>query len=789
MKFTLSWLKDHLDTTATVDAVAPTLNKIGLEVEGIDDPAIKLNGFVVAEVISAEQHPDADRLKVCKVNNGREILNIVCGAPNCRTGLKTVLAPVGAVIPKTSEPLKKGKIRGAESNGMLCSYPELQIDGEDAGIIELPADALVGSPATTALGATDAVIEIGLTPNRGDCAGVRGIARDLAAAGLGTLKPLPNITIKSSAQSPILIARAVDEKLCLLFMGRMITGVKNGPSPAWLQNRLKAIGLRPISILVDITNYFTYDRARPLHVFDANKIAGGLTVRLAHAGEELAALNDKTYVLQNSMVVIADTSGVQSLAGIIGGASTGCTDDTVNVFLEAALWDPINIAQTGRALQIHSDARYRFERGVDPLTVASGLDAATQMILDLCGGTASDLVVEGVMPTVTRNYVLRANRVASLGGIDLPQAQQQKILEDLGFVVEPQGPDLKATPPSWRSDIMGEADLVEEILRIVGFDTITAVSLPPVNHKIIMHDSQRRSITARHLLAARGLLEAVTWSFISDAQAQAFGGGGAALQLANAIAPEMAVMRPNILPGLLAAAQHNRAHGLEGANLFEIGPIFHGIEAADEETVATILRTKTAPRDWQHDNVPDVFAVKADALATLAALDINTDNLAVTRNAPAWYHPGRSGTLSQGRTVVGYFGELHPKITQLLDIKDTIYAAEVFLSRLPAVKQRGSAKPLLRLPSLQPVRRDFAFIMADNAEVAPLVKAITTADKQITAARVFDIYTGKGVEPGTKSVALTVTLQPGEKAFTDAEIEVISAQMTDAATKAGGKIR
>ncbi|HRJ12829.1 MAG TPA: phenylalanine--tRNA ligase subunit beta, partial [Alphaproteobacteria bacterium] len=707
MKFTLSWLKRHLDTQATVDEIAIALTRVGLEVESVENPTEALKDFVVAEVRDAQQHPNADRLKVCKVWDGKKELNIVCGAPNARAGIKVVLANVGVVIPVSGEPLKLGKIRGEESQGMLCSYEELKIDGDSAGIIELPADAAVGSPAVDALGAGDPIFEIGLTPNRADCAGIRGIARDLAAAGIGTLKPLPEIRISENGKSHIGIKREVDDKLCPLFATRLIMGVKNGPSPEWLQQQLRAVGLRPISALVDITNFFTMDRARPLHVFDADKIKGALIVRDAHKGEKLDALNDKSYELAPGMVVIADDNGVQSLAGVVGGVATSCDENTVNVLLEAALWDAANIARTGRDLQINSDARYRFERGVDPKAVISGLDAAAQMIVELCGGQVSAAVIAGAEPDNARNYTLRTDRCKTLGGIDLSIAQQSKILMDLGFIVVAKDGALQVTTPSWRHDVMGEADLVEEILRIHGFDNIPPVSVPMADTVPApgVNDNQRRVLRARRALAAQGLLESVTWSFVKESEAKVFGGGADNLKLVNPISTDMSDMRPTPLPGLLAALQNNFNRGIRLDGLFEIGPAFLSPAPDGQQTRAAWVRSPAPQRHWQGNQSADVMTVKADVVAILNALGQNTD-LPVTRDVPGYYHPGRAGAIYVGKNPIAYFGELHPEVCGLYDFKTAPVVAEIILDNLPPPTKKGNAKPLLDASVLQPVSRD-----------------------------------------------------------------------------------
>lgn len=791
MKFTLSWLKRHLDTHASVDEIAVALTRVGLEVESVENPAEKLKDFVVAEVREAAPHPNADRLKLCRVWDGKKELSIVCGAPNARAGIKVVLAHVGTVIPATGEPLKLGKIRGEESQGMMCSYPELKLDGEDKGIVELPADAKTGGPAIDALGVGDPVFEIGLTPNRADCAGIRGIARDLAAAGVGTFKSLPETKISENGKSPINIKREVNDKLCPIFATRLIKGVKNGPSPEWLQRELRAVGLRPISALVDITNFFTMDRARPLHVFDADKIKGDLVIRDARKGEKLDALNDKSYELTPGMVVIADDHGAQSLAGVVGGAPTGCDEKTVNVLLEAALWDPANIARTGRDMQINSDARYRFERGVDPKAVISGLDAAAQMIVELCGGEISAATIAGDEPDHARNYTLRTDRCKTLGGLELSIAQQSKILMDLGFIVVAKEDALQVTTPSWRPDILGEADLVEEILRIYGFDNIPAVSVP-VQDAVPspgVNDSQRRVLRARRTLAAQGLLESVTWSFVKETEARAFGGSADNLKLINPISTDMSDMRPTPLPGLLAALQNNFNRGIRLDGLFEIGPAFLSPAPDGQRTIAAWVRAPQPQRHWQGNQSADVMTVKADVIAALNALGQNTD-LPVTRDVPAYYHPGRAGAIYVGKNPIAYFGELHPEVCAMYDFKSAPMIAEIILDNLPPAKKKGNAKPLLDASTLQPVMRDFAFVVPENLSAGELVKAVKLADRNLIAGvDIFDVYEGSKMAAGEKSLAVAVTIQSRDKTLTDQEIEILSQTIIDSARKSGARIR
>ena len=796
MKFTLSWLKEHLETDATLVQVRDTLTMLGLEVEGLSDPAEALKGFVVGYVVEAVQHPNADRLRVCKVDTGSgTVVQVVCGAPNARSGMKGIFAPTGSYIPGTGITLKASKIRGEESNGMLCSSRELQLGDDHSGIIDLPAETVTGQSAAEALGLGDAVIEIKVTPNRGDCLGVHGIARDLAAAGLGTLKPVKSDRIAGSYQSPIKwthdYAPAPDSP-CPIVVGRHFRGVKNGPSPDWLQRRLKAIGLRPISTLVDITNLVTFDLNRPLHVFDAAKLSGDLVMRQARDGEQILALDGKTYTLDPAVSVIADAKGVHGIGGIMGGEETGVQDGTTEVFLEAAYFQPIGIAASGRKLGILSDARYRNERGIDPESCWWGAEVATRLILDLCGGECSELVSSGVMPTWKRSYTLRTDRVQTLTGIEVSSADTVSILGKLGFGVEGSGP-WTASVPSWRPDIVGEADLVEEVTRVFGFDKIPTTSLPPAStmSRPVRDPLQRRTPQARRALAARGMNEAVTWSFLPLKQAERFGGGAADVRLLNSIDATLDTMRPSILPNLIDAASRNEARGLSDPALFEVGPQYKDATPQGQRTVAAGIRHNMAvPRNWAGPaRTVDAFDAKADALAVLAAVGA-PDTLSSQAGAPNWYHPGRSGALKLGDRVMAYFGELHPEIVAAADLKGPVAAFEVFLDAPPLPKAKATkARPKLVLSAFQPLERDFAFLVDTGVEAEKLVRAARNADKvMITAARVFDLYAGKGVPEGKKSLAIAVTLQPVERTLTDAEIEAVSEKIVAAVAKATGAV-
>jgi phenylalanyl-tRNA synthetase beta chain len=806
MKFTLSWLKDHLETEASLDQITEKLTALGLEVEGVQDRSKELAPFRVAHVVSADKHPDADKLRVLVVDTGTEKLQVVCGAPNARAGLKGVFAAEGAYIPGSDITLKKGVIRGVESNGMMCSKRELKLSDEHDGIIELPDDAPVGASYAEYAGLSDPVIDINLTPDRADCAGVRGIARDLAAAGLGRLKPLAEgrlnaAPVAGSFPSPIGVAiEALDA--CPLYVGRTIRGVKNGPSPQWMQDKLLAIGLRPISALVDITNYVTFDVARPLHAFDADKVKGGIVVRMAREGESLTALNGKDYALDPSMVVIADHERAEALGGIIGGEESGCTETTTTLFLEAAIFDTVRVAQAGRRLGVESDARYRLERGVDPAAVVEGVERATRLILEICGGEASDLVIAGAEPNWRRTLTLRPGRVKSLGGVDLNHDQQTRILTDLGFTIEGEEDDgsLRVGVPSWRADVHGEADLVEEVLRVNGFDAIPATPLPrdTVLARPALTLKQRRVASARRALAARGLSEAVTWSFLASATAALFGAsqgearGG--LRLVNPISSDLDVMRPSILPNLIQAAGRNADRGYADVRLFEVGAAFRSPAPDGQDSVAAGIRAGAAvPRHWAEKTRPvDVFDAKADALAALEAAGAPTANLQVTADAPAWYHPGRSGVLRLGPTVMARFGEIHPSVLDTLGVKGPVVGFEVMLDAIPLPKKKaGTAKPMVQLSAFQPIERDFAFLVGQDVEADKILRTAKGADKALVKdATLFDVYQGMGVGEGRKSVAVSVTYQPTTATLTDEAIEAVGQKIVAAVIKAtGGSLR
>lgn len=806
MKLTLSWLKDHLDTEASLDTVAETLTRIGLEVEGIEDKAASLKPFVVAHVLTAEQHPNADRLRVCTVDSGTgQPVQVVCGAPNARAGMKTVFAPPGTYVPGLDKTLAVGTIRGVESLGMLCSGAELGLGEESSGILDLPADAPTGQPYALYAKLDDPVVEINLTPNRPDCTAIHGIARDLAATGLGDLKRPPQPPVRGEGDCPVPVTldfEAPDTGLCPYFTLRLVRGVTNGPSPDWMQARLRALGLRPINALVDITNYLTFDRGRPLHVFDAAKVAGGLVVRRARDGETLKALDGKTYTLTGDTVVIADDNGVESIGGIIGGEASGCGDGTTDVLIESALWDPVNIAQSGRRLGVITDARYRFERGVDPAFTLPGLDLATRLVLEICGGSPSQPVIVGEPPQTERVIDFPWTETRRLAGIELSRAEMKVTLEALGFHVAGSGDRVKVLTPSWRPDVEGKADLVEEIVRIAGLDRIEPKPLPRIEAAVgkpVLTVMQKRTRLAKRALASRGLVEAVTWSFIPHDDAVLFGGGGADLALANPIAADLSDMRPSLVPGLLRAAQRNADRGSPDVALFEVGQCFATDQPEGQTIRAAAIRRGTAThagagRHWdgRTDGV-DAFDAKADALALLAALGVPGGGLQVVAGGPDWLHPGRSGTLQFGpKNQVGVFGEVHPRVMKALDLKGQLVAFEITLDAVPLPKYRPTkVKPALALSDFQPISRDFAFVVGRDVAAGDVVRAAQAAERKlVTGIDVFDIYEGVGIPEGAKSVAIAVRLQPLDRTLTDAEIEAVSARIVaEVARKTGATLR
>lgn len=806
MKFTLNWLKDHLETEASLEEIVERLSMLGLEVEAVEDRAAALEPFTVARVISAEQHPDADRLRVCRVETADGEVQVVCGAPNARTGMWAVFAPVGSYIPGTDLHLKAGVIRGVESNGMLVSEREVGLSDEHEGIIDLGSGEglTVGQSFAALQGLDDPVIEIAITPNRPDCLGVYGVARDLAAAGLGRLREGDLSPVAGRFDSPIGIELdfpADAAAACPVFAGRLIRGVKNGPSPEWLQKWLKAVGLRPINALVDITNFISLDRARPLHVYDASKLKGHIRARLGRKGEKLLALDGKTYDVEPHYCVIADDEKVLGFGGVMGGEESGSTEDTVDVFVESAYFDPYRTARTGRDTGIVSDARYRFERGVDPAFVVPGLELATKMILDICGGEPSHVVVAGKVPDTKKVIEFDTGRIGKLTGLELEKQEAVRILSALGFAVAEAGAKLSVTVPSWRPDVDGEADLVEEVVRVHGLSEVKSVALPRIHAvaKPVLSARQRRDRLARRALAARGMVEAVNWSFIPEDQAVLFGGGAPALKLANPISAEMSHMRPSLLAGLVAAAGRNMARGMPDIAMFEVGQQFENDEPSGQVLAASGIRRGTARpagagRHWQGKAGPvEAMDAKEDAAALLAALGASVASFQITADAPSWYHPGRSGTFRLGpKNVIGYFGELHPRVLDVMDVAGPIVAFEIFPDAIPEPKRKPTkAKPPLTLSDLQPLRRDFAFIVDEKVTADQVLRAARGADRKlIVDVSLFDLFEGGSLGEGKKSLAIEVTLQPVEKTLTDEEIDAVSKAIIAAVEKAtGGSLR
>lgn len=806
MKFTLSWLRDHLDTEATVDEIAAAMTMAGLEVEHLEDAGAKLGAFSVAKIVEAVQHPNADRLRVCQVDTRDGRMEIVCGAPNARAGLTTIYAPLGAYIPGSGITLEAKPVRGVVSHGMLCSAKELEVSEESDGIVELPDTLAVGTAAAEVFGA-DPVIDFEVTPNRPDWLGVEGIARDLAAAGAGRFKPSPPAPVMGAFPCPIEI-RVSAPAACPMFAGRVVRGVRNGPSPAWLQARLRAIGLRPISALVDVTNYLSYDRDRPLHVYDVDKISGGYVeaglgpepVEVVSGGfsvKVLRALDGRDLVLTGEMCVIADASGPINLGGVMGGESTGVSDETTSVFIEAAYFDPLRTAETGRRLGLNSDAQYRFARGVDPGFVVPGLELATRMILEFCGGEASEISVVGAAPGPKPAIDFDPGYVHRLAGLSVPREGVIEILSHLGFGVAPHGTKLRVQPPTWRRDVDGPADLVEEVARIVGFGELPSTPLPEqaASASGVLTPRQARARIARRALAAAGYQETLGWSFTARKTAELFGGGQAALVLANPIASDLDCMRPSVLPNLIEAVGRNAKRGFPDCALFEIGPVFSGDRPQDQRLAIAAVLSPHAPRRWDHAGEADAFTLKADLFALLDELNAPTGSLQVVQGqANAWWHPGRSARVQLGpKAVLAEFGELHPRVLSALDVAGPVYGFELWLDAVPEPKRKPGAKtkPALTLTPFMPLTRDFAFVVDRAKAAADLVRAAQGADKAlIESVRVFDVYEGAGVPEGAKSVAIEVTVQPRERTLTEAEIEALSAKVVGAVEKAtGGRLR
>ncbi len=808
MKFTLGWLKDYLDTDASLDQIVETLTAVGLEVEEVVDTGAALAAVRTAKVIDAQPHPDADKLRLCKmlahIDGTEQEIQVVCGAPNARAGMIAAFAPVGTYLPAIDLTLTKAKIRGVESFGMMCSERELGFGEDHDGIIDLPEGTELGVPIADIYGKNDPMIEIAITPNRPDCLGVYGIARDLAAAGLGTLKPLTVPAINETTSDKANIVAPTDQAglaACPVFAGRIVKNVKNAESPDWLKNRLTAIGLRPISALVDITNYISYSHGRPLHVYDLSKVTGAIGARLAKAGESFTALDEETYELTETDCVIADEAGVLGLGGIMGGLDSGCTEATTDVLIESAWFDPISIAHSGRAHNILSDARYRFERGVDPQSVIPGLDLATQMVVELCGGDAGPMTVAGDVPNHERPLSMPIARINGLAGIAVAEDKAVAILAALGFAPTLKDGTVSVTVPNWRPDVEGTADLVEEVVRIVGLDNLEAVDLPPIAGGAGKATSltQDRRRWARRALASQGLHEAVTYSFMDETHAKLFDGGNRKVQLVNPISVELGTMRPSILPNLINAAARNVARGQDVIRMFEVGPQYAGDLPDDQQMVAAALRRGPAQDRNMHEAARpvDLFDAKADAIAALRDAGAPVDTAQVVADAPGWYHPGRSGTIRLGpKVVLAHFGELHPKILKALDLKGPAVAAEIFIDAIPQPKVKkgklvSKSKGAVDMAQLLPVTRDFAFELDRGVEADAVLRAAKGADKAlITGARVFDLYEGEHMAEGRKSLAITVTLQPRDKTLTDKDIEAVSDKIIAAIAKAtGGTLR
>lgn len=786
MKFTLNWLKDHLDTTASLEEISETLTAIGLEVESISNPAAELAAFTVAEVEAAEQHPNADRLKVCSVNTGSEILQIVCGAPNARAGIKVALAKEGSIIPNGPFKIKKSKIRDVESNGMLCSAQELNLGDDHAGIIELPESSTLGEPITQAMGLDDAVIDIAITPNRGDCLGVYGIARDLAAAGLGSLKPLTLPTITGDTPKATVKLEDAD---CAQFTYATLHNVKNGESPNWLKQRLTAIGLRPISALVDVTNYISVDLCRPLHVYDLDKLQGSITVRTGKAGERFDALNDTEVTLQGDEIAITDDSGVIGLGGIIGGTSTGCDENTTHVLLEVAWFDPIRIAKSGRKLGVESDARYRFERSVDPEFLADGAAVALGMLTELCGGTTSSIETVG-KPIAWQNPIaFDSDKVNARTGLQVEAAKQKEILQSLGFTLEGNS----ATPPSWRADVEGMADISEEVARMVGYDKIPVLPLAkPAYPTQARSDRQERINAIKHRLAESGLRETVNWSFMSSEQAPLFGGAPEALKLVNPISSELDQMRPSLLPHLINATQRNADRGLDYSKLFEVGLQYQNTTETGQCWMASgILAPQYQPKDIRgHARNSDVFDAKAAIETAIHAAGFDAARLQLTNDAADWYHPGKAGSYKLGKQIVAQFGEIHPRILKTLDAEEGLIGFEIFVEAIPFPKKKNAARPTYNVSEYQAVTRDFAFVVNENIAAADILRATQKADNTlIKKVDLFDVYQGKGLADDEKSLAISITLQAHNRTLTDKEIEQVSDKVISNATQAGATLR
>ncbi|MGE3142746.1 MAG: phenylalanine--tRNA ligase subunit beta [Hyphomonadaceae bacterium] len=796
MKFTLSWLKDHLETDLSIAALSEAMTMTGLEVENIADPAAKLGAFSVARIVSAARHPNADKLQVCQVDTKLGRLEIVCGAPNARAGLVTAFAPIGATIPGSGITLEARPVRGVVSNGMLCSGAELEMDADADGILELDPRLEVGAPLAEALGLADPVIDFEVTPNRPDWLGVAGIARDLAAAGAGKFIAKAILPVPGRFASPVKVTTD-DAQVCPIFAARLIRGVKNRASPEWLQRKLRAIGLKPRNALVDITNYLCIDRARPLHVYDAAKLSGAVRARLGREGESFLALDGKVYDVTPAMCVIADDKGVLGLGGVMGGEASGCTEATTDVLIESAWFDPLRTFQTGRATGINSDAKYRFERGVDPGFVVPGLELATRLILDLCGGEPSEVMIAGEAPAPPKPIVFDPDHVRALAGLSVSPTRVRAILKALGFETSPEGAGSKAlvvTPPSWRRDAEGSVDLVEEIARIEGYGAIAMHAPPSAEGQRAPPASigESRLRVARRVMASAGYLEAVTWSFTPRRMAEMFGGGGEAMVLANPIAADLDCMRPSLLPNLILAAQRNAERGRGDQRLFEAGPVYLGDAPGDQARVVAAVWQPKPQRHWRAAPAPDLYDLKHDCLALLETLGAPVGALLIDTAAPGAWRPGRAGVFKIGAKPVAMFGEIHPRVLAAMDVAAPVLAFEALIDALPAPRAKATrAKAPLVLSDLMPLTRDFAFIVEEKTPAADLVRAALGADKAlITDVALFDVYRGQGVGEGKKSLAIEVTLEPREKTLTDAEIEAVSQRIVASVLKAtGGALR
>ncbi len=781
MKVSLTALKQFLDTTATVQEIADKLTSIGLEVEEVEDKGAELEGFIIAEIKAVENHPNADKLHILRVSTGEDIIQVVCGAPNIYEGMKSILARPGVMIPSYGERLEKGVIRGVESFGMMCSEKELNLGTDHSGILDLKTDLPAGTPATKYFN-TDVVFDINVTPNRGDCFGVKGIARDLSATGIGQFIYKDPVPVKGSFTSPIQVH--IEDENCPQFVGRYIKNVKNGASPKWMQDFLISMGLRPISALVDITNYLNIAECRPLHVFDADKLTGDIYVRSAKDGEKLNALDEREYTLKEEMIVIADEVKAQSIAGIMGGEETGCTQETKNVFLEAAFFNPISIANTGRLLNAESDSRTRFERGIDPDSQILANEKATQLILDICGGEASDIVIAGKGLNWQHVIDFDWNEIKRLCGFDIPVKTATTILENLGFSVDGN----KISVPSWRfNDVKQKADVVEEIVRIYGLEELPDAPLRPSQLTTsILLPHQKREVAIRRALANRGLNQAITWSFMDSKLAKHFDSKG--ILIANPIASDLDELRPSLIPNLLSAIKRNQDRGIKDVQLFEVGPEFYSTTPNEQRMVACGVRAGNFyPRHFlAEQRSVDVFDAKADALDGLSALDA-PQNLQVARRAPSWYHPGRSGSFVLGKNVIAHFGEIHPAILKAFDIKTPVSAFEIYMDNIPQPRQKSKSQKLLKVSNLMPLTRDFAFVCDKSVEAGKIISAIANVDKEkITDVAIFDVYEGDKLPQDKKSLALQVTISPTEKTMTDKEIEILSVQIISAVKKMTG---